>query len=206
VLAASANARRLSATLPEAVERIAAAVDYLRSKSIAKIAIVSHSMGASMANAFLARTAIDAWAPIGMFGPFAAPPREPVLGHRSPETEIAPVRETGAGPGFDAAEGCVLAAAHDRRGRSLFREPQKELVAAIAAFLDRAFAGAAQPASGAAKRTAAPGGATRSIAIVVDAARRARQRSRTASHASSSGTFSIRMTSAFAASSVRRFA
>ena len=91
VLTASATRADYLATMPEAAERIAAAVDYLRNKSIARVAIVSHSMGASMANAFLARNAIDAWAPIGMFGPFAAPPREPVLDIVA-ETEIAPVR------------------------------------------------------------------------------------------------------------------
>ena len=93
VLDANATRDDYAATLPEASERIASAVAYLRARGIAKIAIVSHSMGASMANAYLARQAVDAWAPIGMFGPFATPPKEPVLDIVA-ETEIAPVRET----------------------------------------------------------------------------------------------------------------
>jgi alpha/beta superfamily hydrolase len=140
VLAASASREDYSATMLEAAERIAAAVDYLRTKSIAKVAIVSHSMGASMANAFLARNAIDAWAPIGMFGPFAAPPREPVLDIVA-ETEIAPVRETAPARAVtlpkDACSRQLTIAGADH----YFERRQKELVATIAAFLERAFAG-----------------------------------------------------------------
>src|SRR5438046_3779411 len=77
VLAADAARDDYIPALPEAAERIAAAVDYLRAKGVAKVAIVSHSLGASMANAFLARPgapAIDAWAPGRMFGAFAVAP------------------------------------------------------------------------------------------------------------------------------------
>ena len=87
------------------------------------------------------RVAIDAWAPIGMFGAFAVPPKEPVLDVVA-ETEIAPVRDIGA----------RARSRHCRRmrARARSRSPaptiisnsqQKELVAAIAAFLERAFAG-----------------------------------------------------------------
>jgi len=140
VLTASATRADYLATMPEAAERIAAAVDYLRNKSIARVAIVSHSMGASMANAFLARNAIDAWAPIGMFGPFAAPPREPVLDIVA-ETEIEPVLETAPARAStlpkDACSRQVTIAGADH----YFEKRQKELVATIAAFLERAFAG-----------------------------------------------------------------
>ena len=50
VLDANATRDDYAATLPEASERIASAVAYLRARGIAKIAIVSHSMGASMAS------------------------------------------------------------------------------------------------------------------------------------------------------------
>jgi len=82
VLAADATRDDYPVTFPEAVDRIAEAIAYLRGKGIVKIAIVSHSLGASMANAYLARPdgpAVDAWAPVGMFGAFAVPPKEPVL-------------------------------------------------------------------------------------------------------------------------------
>jgi len=140
VLDANATRDDYAATLPEASERIASAVAYLRARGIAKIAIVSHSMGASMANAYLARQAVDAWAPIGMFGPFATPPKEPVLDIVA-ETEIAPVRET--------APARVSTLPKDRCSRQItiagadhyFDRQQKELVAAISAFLERAFGG-----------------------------------------------------------------
>ena len=93
VLASGATRDDYKVTMPEAADRIAAAVDYLRRRGSAKIAIVSHSLGASMANQYLARSVVDAWAPIGMFGPFAVPPKEPVLDIVA-ETEIDPVRET----------------------------------------------------------------------------------------------------------------
>ena len=140
VLDANATRDDYAATLPEASERIASGVAYLRARGIAKIAIVSHSMGASMANAYLARQAVDAWAPIGMFGPFATPPKEPVLDIVA-ETEIAPVRETAparvSSLPKDACSRQITIAGADH----YFDRQQKELVAAISAFLERAFGG-----------------------------------------------------------------
>ena len=140
VLDANATRDDYAATLPEASERIESAVAYLRARGIAKIAIVSHSMGASMANAYLARQAVDAWAPIGMFGPFATPPKEPVLDIVA-ETEIAPVRETAPARVStlpkDACSRQITIAGADH----YFDRQQKELVAAISAFLERAFGG-----------------------------------------------------------------
>ena len=139
VLAAGATRDDYKATMPEAAERIAAAVEYLRRNGSAKIAIVSHSLGASMANQYLARSEIDAWAPVGMFGPFAAPPREPVLDIVA-ETEIEPVRETAPARAStlpkDACSRQVTIAGADH----YFERRQKELVAVIAAFLERALA------------------------------------------------------------------
>lgn len=140
VMEANATRDDYAVTLPEAAERIASAVAYLRAKGVAKIAIVSHSLGASMANAFLSRQAVDAWVPIGMFGAFAVPPKEPVLDIVA-ETEIALVRET--------APARVSRLPKDACSRQLtiagadhyFDQRQKELVTAIAPFLDRAFSG-----------------------------------------------------------------
>src|SRR4030095_13877186 len=64
----------------DAGARIAAALAGLRTKGFAKIAIVSHSMGASMADAFFARGgAAAAWVPVGMLVDFTAASRAPVL-------------------------------------------------------------------------------------------------------------------------------
>jgi alpha/beta superfamily hydrolase len=140
VLAAGASRDDYRATMPEAVERITAAVDYLRAKGIAKIAIVSHSLGASMADAYLARNRIDAWVPVGMFGPFAAPPKEPVLDIVA-QAEIEPVRETAPARAStlpkDACSRQLTIAGADH----YFERQQEELVGAIEAFLERAFAG-----------------------------------------------------------------
>lgn len=130
-------------TLPEAGDRIAAAIAYLRGKGATRIAIASHSMGASMVNAYLARRdalAIVAWTPVGMFGAFAASPKEPVLdviAEREIElvTESAPARARTLPK--DACSRQVTIAGTDH----YFDNRQKELVAAIAAFLDRVFAG-----------------------------------------------------------------
>ena len=75
-----------------------------------------------------------------MFGAFAVPPKEPVLDIVA-ETEIAPVRETAPAriPTLpkDACSRQLTIAGADH----YFDQRQKELVAAIAAFLERAFAG-----------------------------------------------------------------
>ena len=121
--------------------RVAAAVAYLRAKGVRKIAIVSHSFGASMADTFLAQPGaptIDAWAPIGMAGPFAAAPKEPVLDVVA-EREIALVRTS--------ARARIATLPKDRCSRQIviagadhnFEDRQKELVAAIAVFLERVF-------------------------------------------------------------------
>lgn len=69
---------------PEAAERLRAAVAWLRGRGMKKIAVVSHSMGASMADHFLGRDAgsgVDAWVAIGLPAPFSNPAalRAPVL-------------------------------------------------------------------------------------------------------------------------------
>ena len=141
VLAATATREEYVPTLPEAAERIDAAVAYLRAKGVRKIAIVSHSLGASMANALLAQSGaptIDAWAPIGMAGAFAAAPREPVFDVVA-EREIDLVRTSARAriatlPRDSCSRQVVIAGADHN-----FEDRQKELVAAIAVFLGRVF-------------------------------------------------------------------
>ena len=74
VLAADVKGDRYPPLFPEAAERIRAAVALLRSKGVAKIAIVSHSMGSRMANAFLVEPGsapVEAWVAIGITAPYA---------------------------------------------------------------------------------------------------------------------------------------
>jgi acetyl esterase/lipase len=76
VLAADAPGSAYPQLFPEAAERIAAAVQYLRNNGLRKIAIVSHSLGARMSNAFLntpGRPAIDGWVSIGITSEYTRP-------------------------------------------------------------------------------------------------------------------------------------
>lgn len=67
VLASDAKAESYPALFPEAAARLQAAADFLREKGHRKIAIVSHSMGARMANHFLSSGGVaDAWVAVGI--------------------------------------------------------------------------------------------------------------------------------------------
>jgi alpha/beta superfamily hydrolase len=82
VLAAEAPRDGYVDLFPDAGERLDAATAWLRAKGYARIGVVSHSMGAGMVNAWLGRYAgsvVDAWVPVGLLVPFAAPLRQPVL-------------------------------------------------------------------------------------------------------------------------------
>ncbi len=69
VLAADAKGDDYAALFPDAAERLAAAVAYLKTKGYANIALASHSMGARMSNYFLVTApapGIGAWVAIGL--------------------------------------------------------------------------------------------------------------------------------------------
>lgn len=69
VLAADAPGEAYPPTFPEAAERIAQAVEFLKAKGYAELAIVSHSMGSRMSRVYLAGTpdpAVRAWASLGI--------------------------------------------------------------------------------------------------------------------------------------------
>lgn len=143
VLSAAASRDDYAVALPAAGERIAAAIAFLRVRGVAKIAIVSHSLGATMVDAYLARPgalSIDAWVPVGMAVDFAVPPKEPVLDVTA-ENELAVVAA--------ATPSRATRLPQDRCSRQLtiggadhyFEHRRNELAAAIAAFLDRVFGG-----------------------------------------------------------------
>lgn len=83
VLDSAAKVSAYPATFPDASQRLQLAVDFLKAKGYSKIAIVSHSMGSRMSDAYLAAkpdAAVKAWVAIGM--PIAADYRKvnvPVL-------------------------------------------------------------------------------------------------------------------------------
>jgi alpha-beta hydrolase superfamily lysophospholipase len=143
VLGADAPREQYATLFPESNERLAAAVTFLRERGAERIAIVSHSMGASMADAYLSSSSavkLAGWVPIGMLISFRSRPDMPVLDviaeRDFPQVlDIAPKRAA-----MLPRDGCskqVFIAGTDH----YMDNRQKELVAAIVPFLARAFAG-----------------------------------------------------------------
>lgn len=69
VLAAGAKENQYVALFPEAGQRIEAAIEYLRARGMNRIALVSHSTGARMANDFIThhpKTRLLAWLPLAI--------------------------------------------------------------------------------------------------------------------------------------------
>lgn len=82
ILAADAKAEAYPPTFPEAAERIAEAVAFLKAKGYGEIAIVSHSMGSRMSRVYLAGKpdpAVKAWASLGISTDDYASLRLPIL-------------------------------------------------------------------------------------------------------------------------------
>ena len=80
VLAADARSEQYVPLLPEAAERLGAAVDFLRRRGHPKIAIVAHSVGARMTQHFLENASgrsVGAWVAIGIAGTYST--RLPVV-------------------------------------------------------------------------------------------------------------------------------
>lgn len=143
VLSADAPREAYTALQPEADERLSAAINFLNACRVGHIAIVAHSMGAAMSNAYLASDGalhVDAFVPIGMWGAFATPPREPVLDVIADDDfaqvrESAPMRQPDLP--LDACSKRVVIAGTDH----YMDNRQKELAAAVVPFLERALAG-----------------------------------------------------------------
>lgn len=70
ILAVDAKAQAYDATFPEAVERLALAVAYLKAKGYQKIAIVSHSLGSRMTHEYMVKNPpeVAGWAALGIGG------------------------------------------------------------------------------------------------------------------------------------------
>ena len=84
VLAADAKAEQYPPVFPEAADRIAAAIRFLRGKGHARVAAVAHSLGARMANHYIERgdaSGLDAWVAVGITAPYSGTDkfRAPVL-------------------------------------------------------------------------------------------------------------------------------
>lgn len=75
ILAADATGEAYPPTFPEAAERIAEAVKFLKAKGYTQLAIVSHSMGSRMSGVYMAGKpdpSVKSWASLGLsFGTYA---------------------------------------------------------------------------------------------------------------------------------------
>ena len=142
VLSADAPREQYALLFPESNERLSAGVAYLRQRGARRIAIVSHSMGASMADAYLFSPSVKlaAWVPIGMLIALRVRADMPVLDviaeRDFPQVlDLAPQRVSIL-PRDQCSKQLVIAGTdHYMENR------QKELVAAIVPFLARVFAG-----------------------------------------------------------------
>jgi hypothetical protein len=142
VLAADARSDEYGTLFPDAGERLTAAVSWLRGKGYARMAIVSHSMGAAMTDAWLARAppGVDAWVPVGMMNPFSVRPRQPVLDvvaqHDFPQALAASKARKAQLPGDACSEALVVSGTDH-----YFGDAAPRLAEAIAPFIARALGG-----------------------------------------------------------------
>ncbi len=140
VLAADAKGEQYSPLFPEAAERLAAAVAYLRGKGFRKVAIVSHSMGARMANHYLVHAGdarVDAWVAIGILGEYVAPAslKVPVLdlyGEEDFPAVLGAAKQRAAAIRTVRRSGQVQVAGADH----FFAGRENELVRQVGLFLD----------------------------------------------------------------------
>jgi len=142
VLAAEAARDDYAGLYADAADRIAAAVAWLRSKGYTHVALVSHSLGAAMADTYFARrpAAVDAWVPVGMLVEFSTPPHAPVLdvvaAYDIPAAIASAKRRRTALP-RDGCSAAVTIGGTDH----YFEKATTPLADAAAAFFDRVFAG-----------------------------------------------------------------
>jgi alpha-beta hydrolase superfamily lysophospholipase len=143
VLAADAPRDAYVDLFPDSGERLAAAIEWLRGKGHLRIAVVSHSMGASMVNAWLAgstKAGVDAWVAVGLLVPFATPLRQPVLDviaeRDFPEVLTHATTRAGQLP-HDACSAARVIAGTDH----YFGAASMQLASAIAPFIRRALDG-----------------------------------------------------------------
>ena len=135
---------------PDARERFQLAVDYLKAKGYRNIAIVSHSLGATMANQYLIRTedaSVGAWVFIGIVQGL-----EEMYRIRIPVLDV-----------FGSQDWVVTMWGADERRKQIEKNPgssqvmvqdakhffedrESELVRLVVAFLDRVFSGKAPAA------------------------------------------------------------
>ena len=131
-------------TFPDADERFALSVAWLRAKGYRKVAIVSHSLGATMANHWLIRggdTAVDAWVMVSIINGL-----EDMFRIHIPVLDVYGERDwdvTRVGAGERLAQIEKIAGSRQvmvRGAQHFFEGQQAELERVIVGFLDGAMA------------------------------------------------------------------
>lgn len=136
VLANEAKAEDYPPTFPEASERIAVAVDFLKAKGYKRIAIVSHSMGSRMARVYLTGKpdpAVVAWASLGISVDDYKGVKLPVLdlyGENDLPGVLTNTKKRKASLGKNSKQVMIGRADH------FFGGHEAKMVAAVAEFLD----------------------------------------------------------------------
>lgn len=129
-----------------ATERLDAALDWLHRQGHAHVAVLSHSMGASMVNEWMrTKRDVDGWIAVGMLVPFARAPSIPVLdvtGARDFPEALARVPKADALP-RDGCSAAVTIAGADH----FMTSAVPRLLDVAAPFLERVFAGACKTAA-----------------------------------------------------------
>lgn len=135
---------------PDARERFQLAVDFLKSKGHRNIAIVSHSLGATMANQYLIRTedtSVGAWVFIGILQGLEEMyririPVLDVFGSQDWTVTMWGADERKKQIEKNPASGQVMV----QDAKHFFEDRESELVRIVVAFLDRVFSGKAPAA------------------------------------------------------------
>lgn len=138
VLANEAKSEAYQSLFPEAVERIAAAVEFLQAKGYKKIAIVSHSMGSAMSRAYVEKnqSKLAGWASLGMGHNYAyAGIGIPVLDLYG-EHDLPPVLKMAAKRAASLKSNAKSRQVRVPRSDHFFNNHEAEMVQEVKRFLD----------------------------------------------------------------------
>jgi len=137
ILAADARSDAYAPTFPEAAERLAEAVDFLRAKGYQQIAIVSHSMGSRMSHVYMAGkpdAAVKSWASLGISLDDYKPVKLPILDLYG-DNDLPPVLAN-AGTRKQSLVAKESRQVKIARADHFFSGREGEMVAAVADFLN----------------------------------------------------------------------
>jgi len=137
ILAADARSDAYAPTFPEAAERLAEAVDFLKAKGFQQIAIVSHSMGSRMSHVYMAGkpdAAVKSWASLGISLDDYKPVKLPILDLYG-DNDLPPVLAN-AGTRKQSLVAKESRQVKIARADHFFSGREGEMVAAVADFLN----------------------------------------------------------------------